>query len=125
MGLDILKKRSYSEEQHKFIKLCLAHHKTKLEGDYVSGNKIMKRKLDFIKDLMNDKRLNILKPLLKHKEPSIRYASATYFLMEEEKTALLALEKLEKENHKSVSFSAKITISEWKSGNLTFKHLKN
>ncbi|MFY0592829.1 DUF2019 domain-containing protein [Roseivirga sp.] len=124
MGLDILKKQRLSNDLENFIKLCIAHHKANLEGDYVRGNKIMENKLEIIQNLINEDKLGTLKPLLKHKNPSVRYNAATYFLMVDDKPALPVLEKLVKENHKSISFSAKIVIDQWLSGDLTFKHLK-
>ncbi|OEK05417.1 DUF2019 domain-containing protein [Roseivirga misakiensis] len=124
MGLGKLNRRKLSDELGEFIRVSIEHHKTNLEGDYVKGNKFMKIKLQIVQGLIDTNKLSTLKPLLSHKAPPVRYSAATYFLMVDEKPALTILEKLVKENHKSISFSAKIVVDQWLSGKLTFNHLR-
>ena len=91
----------------------------------IGNAKIANKYYDKIAGLVNDlKRSNIdellkLQPLLEHEEVSVRFITAFYLLQIIPEEAENVLEHIANEKNK-VSFDAKMTLREWRKGNIVF-----
>jgi hypothetical protein len=104
----------------KYIKNAILNGDCTERGDYKKVNESYHKIESLYKKMKEvDSDLTFLRPLLKYDNGSVRLWSATYLLPLRTKEAEKVLEELSKKNG-FVAFDAKMTLQEWKKGNLKF-----
>ena len=101
-----------------FINSAIAHSEATEQGDYKTANKNYDKIVDSVKFLKQNGMIKELSKLFTHSNPGVRIWACTYSLEENEKKAKKALGAIAKENILHHSFTAKMTLDEWNSGNL-------
>ena len=66
-------------------------------------------------------RLKELMPFLNHSDKAVRNVIATYYLVQDEKTAVKILEELSKEDG-LIGMGSRSNLEEWRKGNLHFDY---
>ncbi|OQB24674.1 MAG: hypothetical protein BWY11_00896 [Firmicutes bacterium ADurb.Bin182] len=107
-------------EIDKFVNACIEKGRFEELGDSKSGNKCYKIIRSVYEQLRDSGRLNELTTLLEHENPYVRLWASSYALQIVPKQAEETLEKLSAIKSVMAGFSAKITLQEWKKGNLKF-----
>lgn len=113
-------KTSTNELLKVFIDNAIIEGECTEKGDHKKGNKafdIIAKVAKKIKQL--DPKFNVLLPLLKHKNDSVKLHAAFYLLPYQIKLAERVLKKISK-NNGLVAFTAEMTLKEWKAGRLKF-----
>ncbi len=105
-------------EIEKFVNACIEKGRLEELGDSKSGNKYYKVIRSVYERLRDSGRLIELTTLLEHENPYVRLWASSYVLQIVPKKAEEALEKLSAIKGVMAGFSAKITLQEWKKGNL-------
>jgi hypothetical protein len=101
-----------------FKETAKKHAEATEEGNYKLGNKhfdIIRTSTDYLK---TENKIDYLYQLINDEDVGIRLWAATYLLPFYEKDALSVLSDIEN-NKGLIAFTAKMTIEEWKKGNLT------
>lgn len=105
----------------KYIKAAEDHSKGTNSGDSRKANSAYRRIDKIFRELKINNQLNLLESLIDHKSIGVRMWAATHLLPYHEEVGLKTLTEIEK-NHVDdlYGFDAKMTIQEWKKGNLTY-----
>lgn len=90
-------------------------------NDHKKSNQIEEQIHLIFKQLRDNDMLSKLEPLLKHTNNTIANYAATYYLVQDEKKAINALESLAKRKDMD-SFIINNTIQQWKNGELNFDY---
>lgn len=101
-----------------FINSAIEHSKSSENGNYKSANKNHKLILESAKYLKSTNSIFELRKLYNHENMGVRIWAATYSLEDCEKNAKKVLKNISKQKINHHSFTAKITLEEWISGNL-------
>lgn len=102
----------------QFTKAAIKHGEATKEGKHRIVNKqykVIEKSVDELKSIENG--INKLENLLEHQSDYVKLWSARYLLLIKEKKSKETLVKLIKKSG-LLGFTAKITLDEWKNGNL-------
>ncbi|WP_171690687.1 DUF2019 domain-containing protein [Paenibacillus germinis] len=102
----------------RFILACINHCDGTESGNFKKANKAANQIYDVVTELNNQNNLQYLTQFLQHENDSVSLWSAAYLLNVKPEIALSALENLIGKPKSLVSFSAKVTLSEWQKGTL-------
>lgn len=101
-----------------FENSAINHGDCSQNGDYKSVNKSYKEIMNSFYFLKQENLLDEILPMLENSNKSVQSWSATVLLGFDEKKAIQKLQEIVKESN-FYSYSAELTIQEWKKGNLT------
>ncbi|APD06392.1 hypothetical protein UJ101_00855 [Flavobacteriaceae bacterium UJ101] len=105
-------------EINDFIEASIKHGEASKEGDYKLANKNYDKLVSILKYLKENDSIFILKKFLIHEDLNVQLWAATFLLEENEEEAIKLMTKIANQNIPHYSFDAKITLEEWKKGNL-------
>ena len=109
------------EIMEKYIKAAEDHSKGTSSGDSRKTNSAYRRIDKIFRELKANNQLNLLLRLVDHKSIGVRMWAATHLLPYNEEAGLKVLKEIEKNHTEDLhGFDAKMTIQEWKKGNLTY-----
>ncbi|MEM9680914.1 MAG: DUF2019 domain-containing protein, partial [Bacteroidota bacterium] len=116
--LVVMKTDSVEKTIQMLVDASIEHGKASEDGDYKTGNKNYDIIVSAAKYLNENDSVNELLKLLNHENVSVQLWAATYLLEKYESEATQSLVSISKKNITHYSFDAKITLEEWKNGNL-------
>lgn len=99
-----------------FVEMCEKKAELENSGNWETGNQLYNRIIAIYNELETSGREKDLLELLDYKNPWVRLWAATFMLKVDSKKAEQVLEELS--TLKFVGFDAKITLQEWRKGNL-------
>ena len=105
----------------KYIKAAEDHSKGTDTGDSKKTNSAYKRIAKIFRELKINNQLSLLLSLNNHENIGVKMWAATHLLPYKEEVGLSILSEIEKNHTEDLyGFDAKMTIQEWKKGNLTY-----
>ncbi len=102
----------------EYTQLAIQHGAATESGDYKTGNRVYDEIQDLFQKIVAARMRKELLPLLDHEQPAVRLKAAFHTLATDPKRAEASLESVAKEGPPLVSFTAKMTLKEWRNGNL-------
>jgi hypothetical protein len=102
----------------RYIEACINHGEGIESGNSKKANKAANQIFEVVTELNNQKNLQYLINFLEHDNDYVILWSAAYLLEIQQDLALCALETIINKPKSLVSFSAKVTLLEWKKGTL-------
>lgn len=109
-----------SKEVIQFESEAINQGKALEEGDFKKANKAYSKIHNNYIILKEQDKVNDLIVLLEHESPYVKLWAARYLLKTSTKRSEKVLQKLGELKGISVTFDARMTLSEWKQGNLHF-----
>lgn len=110
--------KDLTEAFSMFKKNAIEHGQHTMSGDYKLCNKCYKNIMNAVKYIASKGKYDGYKPMLEDANPSLRIWTAFALLHVDTKNAVKALKKVIKEDDGIMSFDAKMTLKEFKKGNL-------
>lgn len=109
------------ENLERYIKAAKEHSEGTNIGDSRKTNLAYKKIDKIFRELKNRNQLGLLLKLIDHEHLGVKMWAATHLLPYKEEIGLEILEEIQREHTDDLyGFDAKMTIREWKKGNLTY-----
>ena len=102
------------------MEVAVQYNAGTLEGNNKKTNSAYKKLDAIFRELKTTDRLDILLELQDHENTGVRLWSGTHVLPLKEEVGLQTLKEIASNDGGLYSFDAKMTIQEWKKGNLTY-----